>query len=193
MNPPAVVFVPGLRDEVPGHWQSLLQARLPGSACVPRLGKDNLSLAAWVKAIDRTVAAMPRPVVLVAHSAGVMMVAHWALGLWSDVCGALLVAPPDLEAGLPAGYPAKEALAQNGWMPIPRVSLPFRSVLVGSSNDPLCSLARAKSFAGAWGSEWIDAGAVGHLNPASGHGEWPQAMELLARFGVELPAQSAAA
>ena len=42
MAKPTAVFVPGLRDHVAGHWQTLLQARLPGSVCVPRLGKDNL-------------------------------------------------------------------------------------------------------------------------------------------------------
>jgi hypothetical protein len=36
------------------------------------------------------------------------------------------------------------------------------------------------------GSELFDAGAVGHLNPASGFGEWPQAIELLRTFGVEV-------
>jgi len=186
MERPTAVFVPGLRDDMPDHWQTLLQARLPGSVCVPRLGKDTLSLAAWIGAIDRTVARVEGPVVLVAHSAGVIMVAHWALGLWRNVCGALLAVPPDLEAGLPAGYPAKETLAQNGWMPIPRVRMPFRSIVVGSTNDPLARLERVESFARSWGSEWVNAGAVGHLNPAAGFGEWPQAVELLARLGVDV-------
>jgi uncharacterized protein len=190
---PTVVFVPGLRDEMPGHWQSLLHSRLPGSACVPRLGKDNLCLGVWVDAIDHTVRTVPGPVILVAHSAGVVMTAHWARGLCRNVQGALLVAPPDFEAELPAGYPSSKALEQNGWMPVPYAPMPFRSVVVGSSNDSLCSIDRARSFAAAWGSEWVDAGAVGHLNPASGHGEWPQAAQLLERFGVELPARPAPA
>jgi predicted alpha/beta hydrolase family esterase len=158
---------------------------------VPRLGKDNLRLAQWIDAIDATVASVQGPVVLVAHSAGVIMVAHWALGLWRNVQGALLAVPPDIEAGLPAGYPSKENLTQNGWTPVPRVPLPFRSILVGSSNDPLSGCARARSLAIAWHSEWVDAGAVGHLNPAAGFGEWPQALPLLARLGVEVPVDSA--
>jgi hypothetical protein len=193
MKSPTVVFVPGLRDHVADHWQTLLEARLPGSMCVPRLGKDNLRLAAWIEAIDRTVGSVQGPVVLVAHSAGVVMVAHWALGLWRNVCGALLAVPPDLDAGLPEPYPSKEALAQNGWMPIPRVRLPFRSILVGSTNDPLSSLENAQSLARSWGSEWVNAGSVGHLNPASGFGEWPPALELLASLGVEQPVKSEAA
>ena len=34
MTSPSVVFVPRLRDHVADHWQTLLEARLPGSQCV---------------------------------------------------------------------------------------------------------------------------------------------------------------
>ena len=42
--------------------------------------------------------------------------------------------------------------------------LPFKSILLGSQNDPFCSLARAQAFASAWGAEFIDYGVVGHIN-----------------------------
>ena len=54
MSQPTVVFVPGLRDHVADHWQTLLQERLPGSLCVPRLGKTVISCDAWIGAIDQT-------------------------------------------------------------------------------------------------------------------------------------------
>ena len=190
---PTVLIVPGLRDHVAEHWQTLLQARLPGSVCVPRLGKDNLALAAWVEALDRTVASIEGPVVLVAHSAGVMMVVHWAQAHAARVKGALLAAPPDFESGLPAGYPSRDALAAHGWTPVPRELLPFRSIVVASDNDPLASLARATAFARDWGSELVNAGAVGHLNPVSGFGEWPQAIDLVAQLGIEFAAHAATA
>jgi len=193
MKKPTAVFVPGLRDHVPDHWQSLLQARMPGSICVPRLGKENLALHTWVQALDATIRSVGGPVVLVAHSAGVMMVVNWALAHIGPVRAALLAAPPDFAAGLPAGYPSREALAQNGWMPVPRVPLPFRSIVVGSTNDPLASLERAAAFAQDWGSELCIAGAVGHLNPAAGFGEWPQAIELLRKLGLEVEPAAAAA
>ena len=184
MTVPTVVFVPGLREHVPEHWQTRLQARFEATACVPRLGKDTLSLAAWVEALDRTIAQVTGPVVLVAHSAGVMMTAHWAHRHRRPVCAALLATPPDFEVPLPAGYPTKEALAQNGWMPVPGERLPFESLVVASTNDPLASFDRVAQYARAWGSRLLNAGAVGHLNPASGFGEWPQAMDLLAQLGV---------
>jgi predicted alpha/beta hydrolase family esterase len=31
----------------------------------------------------------------------------------------------------------------------------------------------------AWGSRFVDIGNVGHLNPASGFGEWPQARDFI--------------
>ena len=192
MSQPTVVFVPGLRDHVADHWQTLLQERLPGSLCVPRLGKSMLSCDAWVGAIDQTLAQVAGPVVLVGHSAGVIMVAHWALAHRRPVRGALLATPPDLDRELPAGYPGKQALAQNGWMPVPMQPLPFESVVVASTNDPLCDFERAAEFAWRWQAQLVSAGAVGHLNPASGYGDWPEGEHLLATFGVEAAPRVAA-
>src|SRR4029077_12212815 len=105
----------------------------------------------------------------------VMMVAHWATRHLAPVRGAILAAPPDFETPLPPGYPAKQALADNGWLPTPRALLPFRSFVGASTNDPLGSFAHAERLAREWGGELVDGGAVGHLNPASGHGDWPMA------------------
>ena len=63
----------------------------------------------------------------------------------------------------------------SGWLPVPRTPLPFRSIVAASSNDPLGDHDRIAELAEAWGSERVDLGAVGHLNPASGYGEWPRA------------------
>jgi predicted alpha/beta hydrolase family esterase len=30
-----------------------------------------------------------------------------------------------------------------------------------------------------WGSTLVELGSVGHLNPASGYGEWPRAQQLI--------------
>jgi predicted alpha/beta hydrolase family esterase len=35
-----------------------------------------------------------------------------------------------------------------------------------------------------WGSELVDIGEVGHLNPASGYGEWPQALNFIVRLSA---------
>lgn len=181
-----VLIVPGLREHVADHWQTLLAERLDKVVTVPPLASDKLNCQARVEAIESAIAAIEGPVILVAHSAGVLMVAHWAAqyGAVSQhrIKGALLVTPPDLDADWPSHYPSKEAMATGGWHPLPRMTLPFPSLVVLSHNDPLASPAAVRALAGEWGSELVDAGAVGHLNPASGFGPWPEAEALLGRL-----------
>jgi predicted alpha/beta hydrolase family esterase len=40
-------------------------------------------------------------------------------------------------------------------------------------------LERARQFAEVWGSEFVNIGAAGHINTASGYGEWPEGLALL--------------
>ncbi|MFE9018075.1 RBBP9/YdeN family alpha/beta hydrolase [Streptomyces sp. NPDC007808] len=180
---PAIVIVPGLRDHVDGHWQTLLAGRLAEAGrtvrTVPPLTHDGLSRKARVAALDEVVSRLAGPVVLIAHSAGVITTVHWAQEHRADVRGALLVTPPDFDTPLPEGYPAPDVLAENGWTPVPRSALPFPSIVAASSDDPLGGLDRVRALALAWKSGFVELGAVGHLNPASGYGPWPEAEELL--------------
>jgi predicted alpha/beta hydrolase family esterase len=189
-----VVIVPGLRDHVEDHWQTRLAERLSGLvrvATVPRLGKDVLPVAGWAEALDRTVKAATGPVFLVAHSAGVMITAQWARKAAIRIEGALLATPPDLVTPMPEGYPSLDMLAANGWLPTPRQTLPFPAIVVASTNDPLARFERVKAMAADWGARLVNVGAVGHLNPASGYGEWPVALELLRELGVAVDAEAA--
>jgi len=176
-----VLIVPGLRDHVDAHWQTLLAARLPRVRTVPPMGRADLDCAARVQAIEREIAAIEGPVLIVAHSGGCVMVAHWARSTRhaGRVRGALLATPPDFERPMPDGYPTLEALQASGWLPVPRERLPFRSLVALSDNDPLGARERVIALAQAWGSETVALGAVGHLNPASGYGEWPRAEQLI--------------
>lgn len=178
-------MVPGLRDHVSEHWQTLLQAELPGAHSVPPLEQDKLSRAARVAALDAAVARLEGPVILVAHSAGVISTVHWALQYperAQRIQAALLATPADLEHPLPAGYPTLPALEQGGWLPLPRQRLPFPSMVAASRNDPLARYERVQQLAHDWGSRLVDLGDVGHLNPAAGYGPWPHAHVLLARL-----------
>jgi hypothetical protein len=176
---PTILFVPGLRGDMPDHWQSILEEELPKATCVPRMREDKLSCAAWVAALDRSIAAIDGPPILVAHSAGVNMVVQWAARIHRPIHGALLVTPPDLARQLPAGYPTRDDLKRGGWLPTPLDPLPFPSIVAASRNDPLARFARVEAMARAWGSRLVDVGRVGHLNPATGFGPWPQARELI--------------
>ena len=188
MNP-TILIIPGLRDHVEAHWQTYLAKELPNCVTVPPLEQDKLSCQARLDAIDRALDRIDGPVLIVAHSAGCMMVAHWALRRARPILGALLAAPADVETQMPAGYPTKDVLADNGWTPIPRQRLPFPTLLAASSNDPLTQLDRARRFANDWGSQLVELGPVGHLNPASGHGHWPEAQQLIQNLLAQIEAQ----
>jgi predicted alpha/beta hydrolase family esterase len=183
MNEPAVLIVPGLRDAVDEHWQTHLAGRLARQGrvvrTVPPMGRENLDCPERVKAIEREAQAIGVPFVIVAHSAGTIMVAHWAMRTVRPVLGALLATPPDFETPMPAGYPTLDALRGGGWLPVPRRPLPFLTVVAASRNDPLANYERVQQLARDWDADLLDLGEVGHLNPASGFGHWDKAEELV--------------
>ena len=180
MSDATVVLVPGLRGHVEDHWQTRLAASLPTARTVPPLGRDEPSLAARQSLLDRIVDDVDGPVVIVAHSAGVLVTVHWAATYeGTAVVGALLATPPAFATELPPAYPSLDQLRDNGWLPIPRRPLPVPSILATSTDDALGNPVRLRALANAWGSREHPLGAVGHLNPASGFGPWPEATSLI--------------
>src|SRR5688572_6634106 len=183
MSEMTVVIVPGLRDHAAAHWQTLLEARLRSAGrnvrVVPPMGRADLDCVMKVAAIQRVMQDVDGPVVVVAHSGGCIMLAHWARWATRPVHAALLATPPDFEMPMPDGYPTLPELAANGWLPVPRMRLPFPSIVAASRNDPLGSYERVSALAAGWGSTLLDLGEVGHLNPASGYGAWPQGLALV--------------
>ncbi|HET7525507.1 MAG TPA: alpha/beta fold hydrolase [Burkholderiaceae bacterium] len=180
---PTVLIVPGLRDHVERHWQTLLALDLEARRCkvktVSPMGRNDLDCAARVAAIERAARSISGPIVLVAHSGGCVMVAHWAQQTRVPVRGALLATPPDFEQPMPEGYPTIDALRAGGWLPVPRSRLPFPSVVAASRDDPLAKFESVQQLAHDWGSRVVDLGFVGHLNPASGYGQWGRAEQLV--------------
>ena len=181
MSPPspAVVLVPGMRGPSPEHWQTLLAEQLPEARHVPPLGREPRNVSEHVEALQAVLEDLDTSVFLVAHSAGVITTVHWASRHKGRVAGALLATPPDLVIPLPEEYPSLEQLANLDWLPVPLEPLPFASILAVSADDPLSDPDRVRGFGDAWGCVIRPIGAVGHLNPASGYGEWPDAMRLL--------------
>jgi len=177
-----VLIVPGLRDHVEEHWQTLLEANLEKVRSVPPLTTNKLDCKARIDNIQREIESIDGDIILVAHSAGCLMVAHWAAHHHRPIKGALLAAPPDLNANWPDNYPTPETLREHGWAPLPRTRLPFPSILAASSNDYLASITAATQLAAEWGSKLVNLGEVGHLNPASGFGSWPQAEAFIAEL-----------
>jgi hypothetical protein len=88
------------------------------------------------------------------------------------VRAALLAAPADVDR---ADCP--EPL--RNFAPCPRRTLPFPSLLVAGRDDPYTSVAAASAYATAWGSRLVLLERAGHINQASGFGEWPRGEALL--------------
>ena len=170
---PVLVIVPGVGDSGPAHWQSLMEGSHGGAI---RAQQDDWNAPIrqdWVEGLRRTLATIGRPVVLVGHSAGSVTIVHWAAAHSHapGVVGALLVAPADLETELPDGTPL-DFLEDAGWVPCPRVALPFPSILVASSDDPYATLPRSEEMARDWGSRFVGLGSAGHINADAGFGPW---------------------
>ena len=168
-----VLIVPGHGNSGPTHWQSLWQARNPHWQRLQVNDWDHAVCDEWVAALDRHLSAMGPDTVVVAHSLGCLAVVHWAARHARPLRGALLVAVPDPAA---AAYPAADSI---GFTPLPQKPLPFRSTVVTSTDDPYGSAAYARACANAWGSGYVEMGPRGHLNAASGLGEWAEGFGLL--------------
>jgi uncharacterized protein len=175
---PIVLTVPGLNGSGPSHWQTLWEQSRPDTSRIELGMWSQPRRNAWVTKIDQAVRTAQAPIVLAAHSLGCIAVAWWAAlsgqpwGL--PVAGALLVAPADLSR-----RPLTAELAD--FAPTPLRPLPFPSILVASDDDPWIAPDAARSLATAWGSHFVGAGPVGHINAASGLGWWKEGHELLDR------------
>lgn len=62
---------------------------------------------------------------------------------------------------------------------MPLEHLPFRSLVVASSNDPYVTIDRARLFANSWGSEYVEINDAGHINASSRLGMWDVGLALL--------------
>lgn len=171
-----ILLLPGWQNSGPEHWQSRWQTshgyqRVEQHDWLRPLRGD------WIARLEEVLLQRDEPAVLVAHSLGCLLVAAWATHSHHThrVKAALLVAPGDAE---------REALRPllASWSPIVLRRLPFNSLLVASRDDPYCSYARAQQFASAWGSDWVDLGAAGHINTESGLGDWPAGHQILTRL-----------
>lgn len=177
-----ILIVPGLGNSGPDHWQSRWQRQLSTARRLRQRDWNHPDREDWAAAlVDAVEAADAAPIMLVAHSLGVLTVAFAAPRLaGSRIRGAFLVTPPDMED--PERAPSQAAT----FTPVPRDPLPFPSVLVASRTDPYCLYERAEDFGFSWGSVTVDAGDAGHINDDSGHGPWPEGLMRFAGFLKQL-------
>jgi predicted alpha/beta hydrolase family esterase len=164
--------VPGIGNSGPRHWQTQWERQHPGWQRVQQRDWDHPVRTEWLQALETAVAGSSAPVVLIAHSLGCLLVAHWGQQPSVPVRAALLVAPPDPQG--PA-FPS----AARGFETVPSDRLPFPSLVVASCDDLFGSVAYARRCAADWGSAFVEAGAIGHINAESDLGKWPAGFALL--------------
>lgn len=179
-----VLLVPGLGGSGSGHWQTRWHATIPGMQWLAQRDWDAPSRDDWLEALSSALVASDRPMLLIAHSLGCALVAHWAARSGTGVAGALLVAPADVDSS------AHTPSAVRSFAPMPMVPLPFPAVVVARRDDPYVGFDRAHQLASAWRCRLIDADPAGHINADSGLGDWPTGQAILARMGARAAATS---
>ncbi len=176
-----ILILPGWHGSGAEHWQRWLAAELPEAKVVEQENWAHPDLDAWLANLEAAIRDASGPVILVAHSLGVILAAHHAARHGGErIAGALLVAPGDADV-----HAATEPDIA-GFAPVPRHRLPYPSVLVASRNDPHMDFDRSEALARDLGSDFVDLGEAGHVNVASGYGPWPRALDLLAGLRAAL-------
>jgi predicted alpha/beta hydrolase family esterase len=173
-----VLLVPGINNSGPDHWQSIWQRTQPHVARVVQRDWDNPVCAEWVEAIESAVAVAGGRAIIAAHSLGCLAVAHWAAQFERAAHGLLLVAVPDPEG---APFPSQA----HGFAPVPSSLGSQRVTVVGSANDPYSSADFTRRIVAAWDADYVELGAMGHINAESGLGAWDGGWEIVRRWRQE--------
>lgn len=171
-----IIIVPGYTNSGPDHWQSRWESKLSTARRVEQAEWSKPVREDWTSRVADAVNEAERPVVLVAHSLGVATAVQAIPLFRKPVAGGFFVSPPDV------ANPKIRPKHLMTFGPYPRDPLPFPSVVVASRNDPYSSFEAAEDIAAAWGSLFIDAGDIGHINADSGHGPWPEGSLTFAKF-----------
>lgn len=170
-----IITIPGIDGSGAGHWQSLWEQASPSAVRIQPSAWDRPRLTDWISALEQRVREAPKPPVLVAHSLGCLLVAHWATRTSTAIRAALLVSVPDPEG---PNFP----LEARTFAEVPRIPLPFPALIVSSQDDPYGSQTYARTVAEQWGAASVAIGNFGHINESSGVGEWEYGRGVLDAF-----------
>ena len=158
------LIVPGLDGSPAPHWQHWWAATDPRALMVDLSDAARPMPRTWEAELASMILHHPDSV-LVGHSLGAVLIAR-LLTTWPHlrVRAALLVAPAETAGSDRIGH----------FGPIPERRLDIPTLVAASRNDPWMGFSRARGLAAAWGSRFVDLGAAGHVNVASGFGPWPR-------------------
>jgi predicted alpha/beta hydrolase family esterase len=176
---PRFVFLAGVGDSEPDHWQRRWYGAIPGALWVDHDDWERISRDRWLTELDAALAPVAAPSVLVAHSLGCLLAADWLCERpGAAVAGAFLVAPPDV-AG--PHFPST-VVGFRSFDCGPGKPLPCPTMVVASTTDRYATIDHARAAAARWGAAMVDVGDRGHINLASGLGDWCEGQALMRRF-----------
>ncbi|GEM48602.1 RBBP9/YdeN family alpha/beta hydrolase [Deinococcus cellulosilyticus] len=162
-----VLTLPGWGSSGPEHWQTLWE-KMHGFQRIEQDNWERPDLRNWTSRLDEVIGQSEEPTVILAHSLGCQAMAHWGCCVINHpVVAVLMVAPPDL-----ARKDTPEEV--KSFTPMHLEPLPFRAVVVASTDDPYATIERSQEMAQAWGAAFINVGSKGHINSASGLGLWDE-------------------
>jgi len=170
-----VLVLPGISSSGALHWQTLWEKANPAFIRVEQDDWLTPDCRDWVNRLESAVEESGPGTVLIAHSLACLLVAHWAASTRHTIKGALLVAPPD-----PSGVNFPPGV--KGFAPIPALPLPFKSILVASSDDHYASPEFSRKLAEQFGSEYVELDSLGHINSDSDIGEWQEGFEIFRKL-----------
>jgi uncharacterized protein len=176
----SVLLVPGYSGGGPQHWMRVWHAAHPAWSRMVLADWMSTSPDEWEHALERALASLAAPVMVIAHSLGCITIARYTARGGRKIAGALFVAPADVEQ-------APDLPMLRGFGPIPREPLPFPAIVVASTNDPYAAIDRTAEFAAAWGAGLRVVGAAGHINSDSDLGDWPVGRGLWRELQARVP------
>jgi predicted alpha/beta hydrolase family esterase len=171
------INVPGLGGSGDVHWQTFWEKAHPEIHRVQQSDWDHPVCNVWVDQLEKALEDTDdKPIILIGHSLGCATIVHAAAaGKLEGVAGAFLVAMPDVSR---SDFP-KECI---GFSPLPKIVLPFPSVMVASENDPYISSEELKKWAGILKSEYINIGLREHIGTAAKLEYWEEGQKLFKQF-----------
>ena len=167
-----VLILPGIGNSGPDHWQSHWEQMNKSYTRVNQLNWDSPDRSEWCTLLEESVRSAGPDTILVAHSLACLLVVHWAAKTHLKIKAAMLVAVPNPNNPIfPTQAVGFEAFS------IPR--LPFKSIVIASTNDPYGGIRYSEDCASIWGSDIVNIGEAGHINGSSGLGPWPEGHKIL--------------
>jgi predicted alpha/beta hydrolase family esterase len=176
-----ILLLAGRHGVTPDHWLARWEGRLKTAHLVEQADWSRPNRLDWLQAFTRAAALGSRPLVVVGHGLGASTIIAALPQTPRPIAGAFLVAPATDQS-----IRADEAI-DPAFAPLPLAPLPFPAHVLASRNDPYSALADVKALAEAWGASFADIGDLGHVDPASGHGPWPEGLMSFGGFLARLP------